>query len=95
MDQRTFHDSYFILRLWTATHVPLVAVSVGLGLRFVANQDVNEGEKLVNLSLEELRDERSRQVHGEGLHLRRVISKMVNHSVTLTRLRTLLLSAAC
>ena len=42
-------------------------LSVGSSLGLVSDDDVTEGEHLVDLSLEELGDERSREVHGEGL----------------------------
>jgi hypothetical protein len=44
-------------------------VSGGLGL--VSDDDIAEGDDLVDLSLEELRDERSRKVHGEALQSRK------------------------
>ena len=48
-------------------HVPLVAGGVGLRLGLVSDENVDEGEDLVDLGLEELRDEGSREVHGEDL----------------------------
>lgn len=44
-----------------------MGLGVGSGLRLVADNDVAEGEELVDLSLEELGDEGSREVHGEDL----------------------------
>lgn len=44
-----------------------MAGSVSLGFRLVTNEDINVGEDLVNLRLEELRDERSGKVHSERL----------------------------
>lgn len=53
------------------THAKVVAVGVGLSLRLVADEDVDEGEDLVDLRLEELGDEGSGEVHGEDLQKRR------------------------
>ena len=44
-----------------------MAGSVGLGFRLVSDENVNKRQELVDLGLEELRNEGSRQVHGEGL----------------------------
>ena len=45
----------------------VVRLSVGGGLGLVANEDFDVGEDLVELVLEELGDERSRQVENERL----------------------------
>lgn len=50
------------------TYVPIVGVSVSLGLGLVTDENVNVGKDLVNLGLEELGNERGGEVHGEGLH---------------------------
>lgn len=42
-------------------------LGVGSGLGLVSDDDVAEGDDGIDLSLEELGDERSREVHGEGL----------------------------
>lgn len=47
--------------------VNVVRLSKGSGLGLVTNEDVNVGKDLVKRVLEELRDERSRQVEDEGL----------------------------
>lgn len=44
-----------------------MGLGVGGGLGLVSDDDVAEGEHLVDLGLEELGDERGRQVHGERL----------------------------
>lgn len=44
-----------------------MAVGVGLSLGLVADEDVDVRKDLVDLGLEELGDEGSREVHGEGL----------------------------
>lgn len=52
-----------------------MAVRVRFRFRFVPDQDVDVGEDLVNLGLEELGDERRREVHREDLSAKR--SKML------------------
>ena len=55
------------VRTETETHVPLVAGGVRLGLGLVSDENVDEGEDLVDLRLEELGDEGGGEVHGEDL----------------------------
>ena len=44
--------------------------SVGGGFRLVSNEDINMGQELFKLKLEELRDERRRQVQDDSLSTR-------------------------
>lgn len=50
-----------------ATNVVVVAGSVSFGFRLVSDENIDKRQELVDLGLEELRNERSRQVHREGL----------------------------
>ena len=62
-------------------------LSVGSSLGLVSDDDIAEGEHLVDLSLEELGDERSREVHGEGL------AKETNNANEEVRLGSIILSS--
>lgn len=51
------------------TYVPVVSGGVCLSLGLVTDEDIDVRKDLVNLGLEELRNERSRKVHSEGLSI--------------------------
>lgn len=59
------------------THSHTVGSSVGSSLRLISNQDINVEQELLELNLEELRDERRREVENDDLPETHILASVV------------------
>jgi hypothetical protein len=64
----TFSEKLWLIsRLGLSTHSHPLTSRISFGFRLVANKDVDIGQELFQLNLEELRDEGSRQIESNNL----------------------------